>query len=165
MLVVVVDGLGHGEEAAAAASVALESADDWAGDSPADLLVHCHRALRGTRGAVMSTALIDPSANTLTWAGIGNVGAFVLPRRPGAGRSTLFARGGVLGVRIPSPRTSRVSMSPGDTLVLHTDGVVVRGGVGAGKEPWEIAGHLLTSGAKDSDDALVFVARLQEVAE
>src|SRR5207245_2030712 len=56
VLVAVVDGLGHGEEAAAAARLAVTTLDQFAPEPIASLVQRCHEALRGTRGAVMSVA-------------------------------------------------------------------------------------------------------------
>src|SRR2546430_3534138 len=56
VLVAVVDGLGHGAEAASAAKAAVAALERHATESPAPLLERCHRALKGTRGAVMSVA-------------------------------------------------------------------------------------------------------------
>jgi hypothetical protein len=55
-LVAVVDGLGHGAEAANAAKVAVRALERG-GDRPlAQLFRDCHQSLIGTRGAVISAA-------------------------------------------------------------------------------------------------------------
>src|SRR5438094_10533426 len=46
VLVAVVDGLGHGAEAASAAKAAVAALERHASESPAPLLERCHRALR-----------------------------------------------------------------------------------------------------------------------
>src|SRR5256884_7303297 len=51
VLVAVVDGLGHGAEAASAAKAAVAALERHPTESPAPLLERCHRALNGTRGA------------------------------------------------------------------------------------------------------------------
>jgi hypothetical protein len=72
--VAVVDGLGHGPEAATAAERAV-TAIDQSGQvgSLAEMFKRCHRALRGTRGVVMSLATYDAEKNEMTWLGVGNV--------------------------------------------------------------------------------------------
>src|SRR5256885_6028210 len=57
VLVAVVDGLGHGAEAAAAAQAAVAALERHATESPVPLIERCHRALQGTRGVVMSVAV------------------------------------------------------------------------------------------------------------
>src|SRR2546425_324718 len=56
VLVAVVDGLGHGAEAASAAQAAVAALERHATESPVPLIERCHRALQGTRGAVISMA-------------------------------------------------------------------------------------------------------------
>ena len=53
-LAAVVDGLGHGEEAAAAAEIASEILRHGADEPLAGLVKRCHQALKLTRGAVMT---------------------------------------------------------------------------------------------------------------
>src|SRR2546429_1989949 len=60
VLVAVVDGLGHGAEAATAAQAAVAALERHATESPVPLLQRCHRALQGTRGAVVSVAGVAP---------------------------------------------------------------------------------------------------------
>src|SRR5438045_2973674 len=59
VLIAVVDGLGHGEEAAAAARIAVGALERYAEEPPLSLLQQCHVALKGTRGVVMSVARFD----------------------------------------------------------------------------------------------------------
>src|SRR5947207_14330118 len=56
VLVALLDGLGHGEEAAAASKAALAVRHDPAGASPLLLLPGCHDALLRTRGGDMRLA-------------------------------------------------------------------------------------------------------------
>ena len=50
VLIAVVDGLGHGEEAAAAARIAVDALERYAEEPPLALLQQCHVALKGSRG-------------------------------------------------------------------------------------------------------------------
>ncbi len=56
VLVAVVDGLGHGEEAALAARLAVTTLDRFAGEPVGSLVQRCHEALLGTRGVVMEAS-------------------------------------------------------------------------------------------------------------
>src|SRR5215467_5953020 len=56
VLVAVVDGLGHGADAAAAARIAIDTLDRHAGAPIPELIQRCHAALVGSRGVVMSVA-------------------------------------------------------------------------------------------------------------
>lgn len=162
VLVAVIDGLGHGIEAAAAAQQAARVLESYAGEPLAALVERCHVALRGTRGAVMTLASLD-GEGSMTWAGVGNVEAFLL--RAGAGaerpRESIGLRGGIVGYQLPTVRASTLSVSPGDVLLMATDGV--RGGFAEAApphaSPQELADTILERYGRGSDDALVLAAR------
>src|SRR5881397_1491503 len=105
VLVAVVDGLGHGAEAASAAKAAVAALERHATESPAPLLERCHRALKGTRGAVMSVAVFTRPDRSMTWVGVGNVEGLLLygdgAARSGAARASLVTRGGIVGSELP----------------------------------------------------------------
>src|SRR5256884_7299426 len=73
VLVAVVDGLGHGAEAAAAAQAAVAALERHATESPVPLIERCHRGLPGTRGVVINVAVLGRTARSMTWLGVGNV--------------------------------------------------------------------------------------------
>lgn len=162
-LIAVVDGLGHGAEAAAAARRAVAAVEAGAGDPVPSLFRRCHDALVGTRGVVMSVAAIDTRPPRLTWAGVGNVDAWVL--RPhahsGKARTSLVTRGGVLGRGVPPLLPVTLAIDPGDLLVFATDGI--RDGFTEALRledaPQRAASRILATHGKGSDDALVLVAR------
>lgn len=162
VLVAVIDGLGHGVEAAVAAQRAGDVLQAHAGQPVTILVERCHEALAGTRGAVMSLAAIDAAAGSLTWVGVGNVEAALL-RGGAAGRAVLTACGGVVGYRLPPLRPQSLPVTAGDTLVLATDGVrpeVAAGPLPAGP-PQQVAEDLLARYGRTNDDALVVVATYQ----
>jgi len=158
----VIDGLGHGPEAAVAARAAAVILHAHASSPVQELVELCHEGLRRTRGAVMSLASLDVRSSTIDWCGVGNVEGVLFRNRAAASqREALSLRGGVVGYRLPPLKVSTHSVQPGDTLVLATDGV--RAGFAAAVEPeappQSIASSVLTRCATGSDDALVLVAR------
>lgn len=163
VLVAALDGLGHGDEAAAAAQVAVDILETNSQNSIIRLFQRCHEALRKTRGVVMSMALLNGVDATITWAGVGNVeGVLVranLATKPH--KESLLLRAGVVGGQLPEPHASIMPILSGDTLILVTDGI--RSGfdetVTLHHPPKEIAANILSEHAKGSDDALVLVAR------
>jgi phosphoserine phosphatase RsbX len=163
VLVGLLDGLGHGPEAAAASRAALPVLNDHAGDSLLRLVERCHDALRKTRGAAMSLASFRASDSSMTWVGVGNVEGVLLRRRSTAERpdEALGMRGGVVGYRLPSLRSATRLVSRGDIVILATDGI--RDGFAAGlpveDRPQEIAESIVARFAKATDDAHVVVAR------
>ena len=163
LLVAVVDGLGHGEQAAAAADLAVTTLIKHAHESVIALLGLCHDALRKTRGVVMSLASFNELDRALTWMGIGNVEGMVIRAEgsPHSRHEYLLLRGGVVGDQLPSLGASIIPLMQGDTLVFTTDGI--RGGfaqdLSASDPPQVMADRILAKYSKGSDDALVFVAR------
>ena len=124
-LICVVDGLGHGEEASAAARQAVQVLETHARESLISIVQHCHRALLQTRGVVMTLASLDTHSDTLTVLGVGNVEAMIFhptPRGP-ARREGVLLRGGVVGYQSPALQTTVLPVSLGDMIVFATDGV------------------------------------------
>jgi negative regulator of sigma-B (phosphoserine phosphatase) len=162
-LVGVIDGLGHGTEAACAARAAARVLEAFAGEPLAALLERCHEALHGTRGAVMSLASFDAAGSRMTWAGVGNVEGILLRASAQAGRrhEALTLRGGIVGYRLPRPHECTIPVFHGDTLILATDGIHAGFGeiASATDTPRETAESILARYSRGSDDALVLVAR------
>jgi hypothetical protein len=162
-LVAVVDGLGHGVEAAEVARKAVESIEEHAGEPLVSLLKRCDKALHGTRGAVLSLASFDSHRHEMSWLGLGNVEGFLFGA-PGSGtveRQALVSRGGVVGSRVGTVWATSLSVHAGDTLVFATDGIRAdfTGEIRFGQEPQPLADLILAKCSKGTDDALVLVAR------
>lgn len=175
VLVTVVDGLGHGAEAAAAAHLAIATVQ---ADVQADIVSvvrACHHARLGTRGVVMSVASFSAHADLLTWVGVGDVEAVVLHtgQRGLRGRDALPLRGGVIGYQLPPLRASTLAIAHGDLAILATDGLrqsflqdallghPFRPQTSLGCQ--QLADALLAQHGKTTDDALVLVARYRGV--
>lgn len=164
VLLAVIDGLGHGEHAAAAADIAVARLERHAHESVLALVRRCHEGLKATRGVVMSLAVVNAPERTLTWLGVGNVEGLLLRAdihdRPT--REAVPLRGGVLGSHLPALRASVLAIRQGDTLVLATDGI--REGFTEGlplrDPPQQLADRILARFGRDTDDALVLVARV-----
>lgn len=163
VLVAAVDGLGHGEEAAAAAKLAVSILERHAQEEVIALLRRCHEALRGTRGVVMSLASFRAPDSMLTWLGVGNVEGLLLREAADSAlrHAALVLRGGVVGAELPPLRVSVIPVMRGDTLIFATDGI--REGfterLALSDPPQELADRILARHAKGTDDALVLVAR------
>lgn len=160
VLLAVIDGLGHGPEASAAAAAAAEVLADTP-DQPLEWLVRrCHEELRRSRGVVMALASFRPERSS--WLGVGNIEGKVL--RPGLEPLTplsLVQSGGIVGYELPHLHVSPLALVPDDILILATDGLRpdFRADTRPGKPVQEIADGLLDDFGKTNDDALVLVAR------
>jgi serine phosphatase RsbU (regulator of sigma subunit) len=165
VLVAAIDGLGHGEDAAAAAHLAAATLQREPGENLIALIQHCHRALTATRGAAMSLASLDTRRGVITWISVGNVEGIVVQSGSDGqyARARLITRGGVVGSALPILRAEVLGLVPGDLLVFATDGVDQSFGDELRRDPRrvdEIAGELLEQFGKKTDDSLVVVARI-----
>jgi phosphoserine phosphatase RsbX len=164
VLVAVIDGIGHGEEAARAAQIAAETIEAHADRSFSLLLQQCHNNLQKTRGVVMSLAYLDDQ-RTMTWMGVGNVeGRLIRGTQYTAKSESLLLRTGIIGGdhdTLPTFYPRGLALVRGDLLIMATDGIKndfdTNLDIAAG--PRRIAEALIANKSKPNDDALVFVGR------
>jgi serine/threonine protein phosphatase PrpC len=162
-LVAVVDGLGHGEDAASAAHAAVGALDRYSKEPLPELVKRCHAALMGLRGVVLGLAFFDPKSATMTWLGVGNIGGVLLranqTSRPA--RISMVPIAGFVGAETPHTSARTVPLVAGDTVILASDGI--REGFAdtltLTGSPQALADQILSRHAKGTDDALVLVAR------
>lgn len=170
LTVVIVDGLGHGPEAALARDAGLRSVGGRAaGDPPARpaaLLTELDRDLRGGRGAVGAVARLEH--DQLHFGGIGNIGA----RLSGARRAQGLVSGmGTLGLgQRLRPVVTTLPWSPRSVFSAHTDGIrpawdLSRYPGAAGRDPailaaliWRDAAARAGDATRSDDTAVVVVA-------
>ena len=160
--VAIVDGLGHGPLAWAAAEAARESLAAHPELNCIDSLRLCHLALKGTRGAAMSLALIDPANDRLTFAGVGNVdGRLIVPGKT----HRLTPDRGIVGSTFPTVRPIELHLPARWHFALFSDGIGSRFALPlSGDEPaldlTSLAHQLLLEWARKTDDATVLIACL-----
>ncbi len=119
-LLVVADGLGHGEHAAEAALRMIDVARSATeSDSPVDILQVASRMLAGTRGAVALVARLDHDNSRMTVAGVGNIELKALSQQP----IHPISSPGILGRRIRVIRQYEYTLCAGDLIVILSDGV------------------------------------------
>ncbi|WP_037909958.1 ATP-binding SpoIIE family protein phosphatase [Actinacidiphila yeochonensis] len=162
LLVMACDGLGHGPLAARAADEARLAFRESRAEDPARVLADLHTRLRGTRGAAIAVARVDPAARRVALCGAGNISGFVLGPDT---RQQLPSTPGIVGHNVGRPRTHEADLPPGTALVLHSDGLSGRWQAGdfpglLGQEPALIAGQLLWQAGTRRDDAGVVVVKV-----
>jgi anti-sigma regulatory factor (Ser/Thr protein kinase) len=158
----VVDGLGHGVYASAAADAAMAPLTD----APADIdgyLARANTAMRGTRGAAVAVCRLQPDRGELRYLSVGNVSGGILGR---GGQCTLIAYRGTVGTHAAPPPAKIVSYPwpPGATLVLWTDGLAGHIDLAAytglfSRDPAITAAALHRDHSTDRDDSTVVVVR------
>jgi serine phosphatase RsbU (regulator of sigma subunit) len=163
VLLAVIDGVGHGEEASAAAKVAKEVLEKHAREPVISLLGHCHQAMAQTRGAVLTVASVNALDNTITWTGVGNVEGRLLRADASSGHpcESVLLRNGLVGLQLPALQAEVLPLAPGDLLIFVTDGIRIgfERNLNCKGSPQHIADQILHRSFKGTDDALVLTAR------
>lgn len=162
VLLAVIDGTGHGREAAAAARVAAATLEAFARESPVGLILRCHQELQRTRGAVMTLVFFHHANRTITWLGVGNIEGVLYRSSEGHVPSErVLLRNGLVGHRLPPLQATVLPVTPNDILVFATDGIKPEFAdhVVLESDLQQIANHILARHRRHTDDALVVVAR------
>jgi anti-sigma regulatory factor (Ser/Thr protein kinase) len=155
----VIDGLGHGPLAAAAAQAAVEAFRDNPLAPPQETMRALHRRLNATRGAAAACAVLDVETSQVTYAGVGNIGGMLL--HDGT-RKGLASHNGTLGRSLPRSQQFVYAWPPDSVVVMHSDGVSARWNLAAYPgistlHPALIAGLLYRDLARQRDDATIVV--------
>lgn len=161
--ILVIDGLGHGPRAAAAAEETLKAFALRRDKDLVTLMENLSEDVRATRGSVAGLLQIEAANNRAYYGGIGNITAMVAA--PGSATRRLISRDGRLGGPARSLQTEELDLRPGDTLILHSDGIATLRGIDRmtgllRHSPGLIAASLMRDHNRGRDDACVVVARI-----
>ena len=159
--VLLVDGLGHGLQAAEAAGEAIRVFHQYATRTPSEILSYVHDGLKKTRGGVAAVAEIRPQEKFLNYAAVGNIAASILSK--GSSRS-LVSHNGTMGVASPRIQEFRVDWPDDAILVMHSDGLTSRWDLFSyagllSRHAAIIGGALLRDYRRQRDDASVVVVK------
>jgi len=155
------DGLGHGPDAAAASHAAIAELAHRPDAGATQLVEAAHDALRPTRGAALAAARIDFETDTLRFAGIGNIGAYVID---GDTRRALVSHNGIVGHNVRKIQEFSVPCPPGALCIMHSDGIQTQWDLDRypgllARSPALIAAMLMRDFIRRRDDAMVLVVR------
>ncbi len=159
--VMVVDGLGHGPNAARAARAATEAFATHPSATPGALMKICHGALAATRGAAGAVARIAPAKKHGSFAGVGNITGRV---ETTGERRQLVSHSGTLGHVMRRVQEFEFDFPAGALLILHSDGLATRWSSEdypglLGKHAGLIAGVLYRDHNRGTDDVTVVVLK------
>ena len=164
-LFAVIDGEGHGAAAAYASNVAADTIRSARHNDLPTLAGQCHQALRDTRGAAIILGHVDQPGDLLTWLAVGNITGAVGRREPGGARlaAVVPLTYGLVGHRLGNLRTQTQPLDPGDVIVSATDGIMPRfiDSLVLSGTPQNIADRIFHRYWRETDDGLVFVARVR----
>ena len=117
----------------------------------------------------MTIATIVLITRHIEWVGVGNVHASVLLLEGSerGRREHVMTQGGIIGHHLPPIRPSQITYDCALQFVFGTDGLssYFWDGLAPTESVEDTAEHIISMYAKDTDDALVLVARYAEQAD
>jgi anti-sigma regulatory factor (Ser/Thr protein kinase) len=164
-LAVVVDGLGHGIDAAKAADEALRIVREHIDAAPATIIQAAHGALRATRGAAMAVADLRPASGEVRFAGVGNIAGSIVSCD---GTKSMASHNGTVGHTMSKVQEFTYAYPPDACVIMHSDGIMTRWRIDSYpglqlRHPALIAGVLHRDFLRGRDDATVLALRTRPV--
>lgn len=156
-VVVVADGLGHGEAAAEAAQTFIKWVEANVERQPSVVLQTANDALAHTRGAAAMVAQFNGAEHRLTVAGVGNIELRSNSRRPVSAVSTP----GIIGRPVRKVMQFDYPLTPGDLFAMMSDGIATRFALSqyASLPMEQAAERILADHGKSTDDATCVLVR------
>jgi anti-sigma regulatory factor (Ser/Thr protein kinase) len=160
----IVDGLGHGLEAAKAAAQAVSVFDRDPFVPLTDFFGSSHACMHGTRGGALAAAHFDASQQKIKYAGVGNIAGH-LHGDSGEKSRGLFSHNGIVGVQIRKVQEFAYEYPTSGLVVMHSDGLQGRWALDhypglMQRHPGVIAGVLYRDYTRGRDDVTVAAIRL-----
>jgi anti-sigma regulatory factor (Ser/Thr protein kinase) len=161
--VLVIDGLGHGEEAERAGRAGEKAFAHAPFVSPVLLLEDIHQAMIGTRGGALAFAQFDAQLDKLTFTGIGNIGASLIAADKSRG---LASHPGIVGGQYRKAQPFDYAHVNGHLLIMYSDGLQSRWNLHdypglVHRHPAVIAAVLHRDFCRGRDDVTVLVVALE----
>ncbi len=158
VLMAVIDGLGHGENASVASSQGADYVQENYHHGLTDIIQGCHQVLRGTRGAVMGLVRLDLERQAITCAGVGNITIRLIGKKP----MKAVSAPGIVGYNLRRVLEEQFPYCKGDLIIMHSDGISDRFEAKdvdlKGRNLQEAAEYIAGAFGKDIDDTTVIVA-------
>jgi len=159
----VIDGLGHGEDAEHAARAGEKAFARTPFASPVLLLEDIHQAMIGTRGGALAVAQFDAQRDKLTFTGIGNIGASLIAPDKSRG---LASHPGIVGGQYRKAQPFDYAHVNGQLLIMYSDGLQSRWNLHdypglVHRHPAVIAAVLHRDFCRGRDDVTVLVVALE----
>ncbi len=159
-LVIVADGLGHGELAFEASAEAIRVAKKNCQLAPKEILELMHQQLRSTRGAAVGIADLNFNLQSVCYAGIGNIAGSIVASQS----RSMVSYSGIVGHQIRKIQEFTYPFPANATLILSSDGLATQWKIDRYpglifKHPSLIAGVLYRDFKRLRDDVSVVVVK------
>jgi anti-sigma regulatory factor (Ser/Thr protein kinase) len=163
---IVADGLGHGPIAADASREAVSAFRAYSTSTPSVIIDHVHRRLRGTRGAAVAVAGIDPVESKVKYSGIGNICGTIAG---GPRTQSMVSHNGTAGHEARRVQEFSYDLPPQWTVIMHSDGIITSWNLDhypglVNRHPSVIAGVLYRDGSRNRDDVCIVVVTNRSVS-
>jgi len=160
---IMIDGLGHGPEAAAAANTGADVFDEDPFATLTTTFDTVHRRMQGSRGGAVAALQIDAANQQMKFVGVGNIAGSIRTSAEGSGRG-LFSHNGIVGLQIHRAQEFTYAFPDDSLLILHSDGLQTRWSLDKYpglyfRHPSVIAGVLFRDFCRGRDDVTVAVIR------
>lgn len=161
--VLAIDGLGHGEDAEAAAMPGADAFHRQPFAAPGWLLDDMHHQMRGSRGGAVAVAQYEAGTQALKFIGIGNIGATLIGGEKSRG---LVSHPGIVGLQFRKHQTFDYPQCAGQLLIMYSDGLQSRWNLRdypglMFRHPAIIAAVLHRDFCRATDDVTVLVIALE----
>jgi anti-sigma regulatory factor (Ser/Thr protein kinase) len=160
-LILVADGLGHGQGAAGASRGATRAFQENLALAPAPMIEVIHTRLRSTRGAALAVAEVDRDRQVVKFSGVGNIAGTILSTE---GSRKMASYNGTVGHEVRKIQEFNYPWPQSAVLVLHSDGLATQWNLDpySGlmlRHPSLIAGVLYRDFNRRHDDVTVLAAK------
>lgn len=119
-VLMIADGLGHGDQAAQASLEAVRIFREQDSESPKAIIEAAHPALRKTRGAAIAVTEIDFERQSLRFAGVGNISGAVFTAQ---GNHSMVSYNGTVGYEMRKLQEFTYQWPKDGVLIMHSDGL------------------------------------------
>ncbi|UDI95667.1 MULTISPECIES: ATP-binding protein [unclassified Pseudomonas] len=159
----IIDGLGHGEDAERAGRAGEKAFALNPFGSPVPLMEDLHREMIGTRGGAVAFAQFHGQRASLTYAGVGNIGASLVTADKSRG---LASHPGIVGGQYRKAQPFDYAHVNGHLLIMYSDGLQSRWNLQdypglVHRHPAVIATVLHRDFCRGRDDVTVLVIALE----
>lgn len=155
------DGLGHGDYAFKATSIAIEVFKQHYHKELEELMQMMHSSLKATRGAAIATAEIDVLNEKLLFLGNGNVsGTLIYPEK----NQRTLSNFGTVGHNISSTKKFHYHWKADSIFIIHSDGIKIDWHLQDQpeikfKHPSLLAAYVYSQFARTNDDVSLLVIK------
>lgn len=157
-LLAVLDGLGHGEEAWLASTMAKDYILKNCIKDVDQIILDLHAHLHTTRGIVAGLIKIDRATNRLFFCGIGNIEVKIISDPPMHPASL----DGIVGMNLRKAKKLEYQYNSLKAVILHSDGISSKFDLAdyptVLEHPQEVSEQILNEWGKKYDDATIVIA-------